>query len=337
MDFIAQGGAAPVPETPSHAGPEPPLPACVQARLDANRGGASVGELAELGLDRYAVRALVQAKTLVRVRRDAVVDGAAWRSSTPTGRHALRARAVMRSVDPQGDGPLALSHHSALAVQGVPVFGVDQRVHLIRTDGRRGHSSPNTLVHAPVDQDQVYRHDGLRVVRPARAALQVACSAGVEAGLVSADAVLHESLATPPDLVAALSSGGYGRGVAAARLVAQLADPRIESPGESRLRWLLRALGFPDPVPQGRIVDRSGRFVARVDFLFAGAWVVVEFDGRIKYDERDDLWQEKLREDRIRQLGYEVVRLTWRDLENPGRVRALLTQAFARAAARHAV
>ncbi len=56
--------------------------------------------------------------------------------------------------------------------------------------------------------------------------------------------------------------------------------------------------------------------------------MVIEFDGRVKYgrgaDEvdpfghrragRDVLWQEKRREDTLRELGYEVVRVVWSDL-----------------------
>ena len=43
---------------------------------------------------------------------------------------------------------------------------------------------------------------------------------------------------------------------------------------------------------------------------------------------------EKIREDRLRANGYEVVRLTWADLDNPRRVDALIRAALARAAAR---
>ncbi len=35
-------------------------------------------------------------------------------------------------------------------------------------------------------------------------------------------------------------------------------------------------------------------------------------------------------EDRLRALGYQVVRLTWADLADPQRVKAMLEQAFAR-------
>jgi hypothetical protein len=310
------------------------LPAAVQTRLDANGGVSSARELADVGADRLTVAAFVRTGTLVRVRRDAVVDGRVWREATPTQRHALRGRAVLRSLDPTGTGPYALSHHSALAVQGIPVFGGDERVHLVRTDGQRGHVSPTTHGHPPVHQSLVHVVNGMRVVRPAKAALQVASRAGVEAGLVSADAALHSGAATPEELEEALRDGGYGHGIRHVRLVAKLADGRIESPGESRLRWLLRALGYLDAVPQALIVDDGGDVVARVDFLFEAQRVVVEFDGRLKYERSQDLWNEKQREDRIRRLGYVVVRVTWADLAKPQRVRALLLQAFARSAAR---
>ena len=62
--------------------------------------------------------------------------------------------------------------------------------------------------------------------------------------------------------------------------------------------------------------------------------MLIEFDGRVKYATGDALWAEKQREDRIRGLGYEVVRLTWADLKNPERVRRLVDAAIRRAARR---
>jgi hypothetical protein len=50
-----------------------------------------------------------------------------------------------------------------------------------------------------------------------------------------------------------------------------------------------------------------------------------EFDGKIKYGRLlkpgeqpgDVVWREKLREDALRRLGWEVVRWTWAELMNP--------------------
>ncbi len=82
--------------------------------------------------------------------------------------------------------------------------------------------------------------------------------------------------------------------------------------------------------PQVVISDRDGSFVARVDFLVDGTAVVVEFDGKVRYAAGDPgvLWQEKRREDRLRRLGYVVVRITWADLETPGAVAAKVRAAL---------
>jgi len=62
---------------------------------------------------------------------------------------------------------------------------------------------------------------------------------------------------------------------------------------------------------------------------------VVEVDGKLKYTEPEVLWREKRREDALRRMGIEVVRLTWADLmAGAPAVRALVLDAFARAAAR---
>ena len=80
--------------------------------------------------------------------------------------------------------------------------------------------------------------------------------------------------------------------------------------------------------PQFEICD--GSFRAFVDVKIDGVDVIVEFDGRVKYSRREDevdpygdyrdprevLWAEKRREDTLRRLGYEVVRVTWQNLDD---------------------
>jgi very-short-patch-repair endonuclease len=112
-------------------------------------------------------------------------------------------------------------------------------------------------------------------------------------------------------------------------LMVELADPACESPGESRARLILRSLGMVF-VAQAEI--RAPGFLARVDFLIGR--VVVEFDGAIKYADasgRAELVREKRREDELRRLGYEIVRLTWADLADPARVGRLIREAQVRA------
>jgi very-short-patch-repair endonuclease len=66
---------------------------------------------------------------------------------------------------------------------------------------------------------------------------------------------------------------------------------------------------------------------------------VGEFDGRVKYASGDPnvLYDEKRREDRLRDIGFEVVRFNWTDVWNrPDMVAAKVRQAFARQARRAA-
>jgi len=64
----------------------------------------------------------------------------------------------------------------------------------------------------------------------------------------------------------------------------------------------------------------------------------VEFDGLMKYagaNGREALAAEKSREDRMRALGYEFVRLTWADLSRPAMVERQLRLAIDRRRPRH--
>ena len=88
---------------------------------------------------------------------------------------------------------------------------------------------------------------------------------------------------------------------------------------ESLARVVLAELGFTDYEQQAEFRDAHGRMF--VDFLFRSRWTIVEIDGMEKYDKDPHaLRKEKRREDRLRVLGYEVVRLTWAELVGPSSV-----------------
>lgn len=81
----------------------------------------------------------------------------------------------------------------------------------------------------------------------------------------------------------------------------------------------------------GDHVYDAGEFVARVDFLLGR--VVIEFDGMATYDDVSVLRAEKRREDALRSLGYQVVRITWADLSDLPALRRRIDAALGRAAA----
>lgn len=302
----------------------------IRISLAATGDVGSVARMVKAGVARQEIARALRRGELIRLRRDVVVSAAVWEAARPWDRHRIRARAIMHS--PQAAPTLALSHHSALSLLGVPLFGVDDRVHVVRTDGRRGHSDDLLRVHAPISPAWVTEVDGIRVIKPARAALQVAGTFGIQSGLVSADGCLYLELCERSDLDDALEAGGYGHGTSRAKKVVTHADGLSESAGESRCKWVFHMLDLPVPEQQVVIRDRDGQLLGRVDFLFREQRTIVEFDGAIKYSSRDDLMSEKLREDRLRALGYTVVRLTWDDLAHPVRVLGKVMAAFALAA-----
>jgi len=114
------------------------------------------------------------------------------------------------------------------------------------------------------------------------------------------------------------------------------ADGRAANPGESWSRVELIRHGVPPDDLQVALHDQDG-LIGYGDFGWDG--VIGEFDGKVKYGvaagtdpERAGgvLWAEKIREDRIRALGLEVVRWTFADLGRPGLVAARVRRAMAR-------
>lgn len=305
----------------------------VQAHLVAHHGVATTEQLTTLGVTRAELRSLVASGELVRLRRSTFVDGQVWRAASHWARHELRARAVAGTLCQPGS-PYALSHHSALAIHGIGVYDVDDRVHLVRTDGHRGRSGDVVHVHPPVLPSWVGEADGMPAVVPELACLQVAAAFGVVAGLVSTDAALRSGSFDRARLEAARPSV-VGPRSPRTDLVLEHATDQSDSGGETRCRWVMHCVGLPSPALQVPVHDAVGDLVGVVDFLFRQHWTIVEFDGALKYDGRDDVVAEKRREDRLRELGFEVVRITWADLAHPERVLAKIRAAFARAVARH--
>lgn len=288
----------------------------------------------EAGVPRDQLSAEVMAGSLVRLRRGVLVDAELWTSTPPWGRHAIRARGVAAVWSSEESATHALSHHSALALHGVPFHGVDDRVHVVRVDGGRAMNGGMMAGHPAVGREWATRIEGVPVVRAALAVAQVASAFGLEAGLVSADAALHAGVLTDSELAQACALDGLGRRAHAPGLVHRFADGRRESPGETRAWCLFRTIGLPEPELQVDVFADNGEFLGRPDYLWREAGVFGEFDGALKYEDSAVLRAEKSRQDRFADHGWEAFRLGWGDLERPRTVADRAHRAFARARAR---
>ncbi|ACV06703.1 DUF559 domain-containing protein [Kytococcus sedentarius] len=207
---------------------------------------------------------------------------------------------------------------TALTMWGLPLLGRPGPVHLGGPRGRirQGagalrllphHAPPESVV--PPGCRETWAVSDLPRALVAHASER---ESTVAAALVPLDAALQRRLVTRDEVAEVVQPNRWG--VRKARAVLDLADAGSESPGETLTRLALVRGGLR-PTSQVRIATREGTY--RVDLLLEAERIVVEFDGAVKYDGvqgRDALVAEKRREDALREAGYNVLRVTWRDV-----------------------
>ncbi len=212
------------------------------------------------------------------------------------------------------------------------------RVHLTREQpggGKvRGYIHLHGLGFQPSDVTLV----GLFMVTSlARTVFDLSCQLDLGRAVAIGDAALRMGL-TRDDLDDQISTSPLRHGIGKARRTAALLDERSESPQESRSRVLFHQHGIPRPEIQYVVLGRNEKFVARCDFGWPELKTVGEFDGRVKYgrvlrpdqDLEEVLFDEKVREDLVRDLDLQMVRWISRDLEQPAELFARLNRAFRR-------
>lgn len=248
-------------------------------------------------------------------------------------RHGELGKATLRKLG----GNYLLGAHSAAAVYGLPLWGVDPRVvHLVQptTDSGTGsRTSRRIRIHRDARPSASMRINGVPVSSPARAIVDLARRSSTASAVVTGDAALHRGLCTVPELLAELDLIAGFPGHPKARRAVEMMDARSESALESRSRVSMHDARLPLPTLQYEVLDNHGRFLARVDFAWVEHRVIGEADGVIKYnndDIRSVLDREKYRADRIVEQGWRIVRWSSTDLDTPrlvaNRIRHALSQ-----------
>lgn len=269
-----------------------------------------------------AIARAVRSGRLLRLRRGYFLHGA------PEHRHfaIAAARACTGS---------AISHRSAAQVVGIPLLGEPRaRPDLTVPPKQRGTVAGALLHRATFDAADASEYAGVRVLKPARTALDLARDEGVHPGVIAMDDVLHRGLATRDELERIARQCWNWPGIRRATHALSLADARAESVLESISRLALGGMALPPCVPQQLIRDERAYPVGRVDFSWARYGVVGECDGLIKYDSRAVLNDEKRRQEGLEQLGLVVIRWGWEDItKRPRQVEVRLQQGLDRAKA----
>ncbi|SCX47277.1 T/G mismatch-specific endonuclease [Klenkia marina] len=172
------------------------------------------------------------------------------------------------------------------------------------------------------EPDDLAELRGLRHTTAARTASDIARWESTAEAVVLLDLLLTRRLVDRDDLHERVVGLPAGPGTRRAVQAVALADPRAESPQESRTRVLLALAGFP-VVPQFEVRDDDGRWVARVDLALPDLRIAVEYDG-VWHGERGQLSSDRRRLNRLTQAGWLVLHLTAADLHRPAEVVARL-------------
>ena len=268
------------------------------------------------------VRREVKQGRWLKVRRGAYVtsDGVAWAGADPAARRALHLARVA-AVAAQVSCEAVISHQSAALVWGLPLWSSPRAVHVTQPHPESSLRSGDIVRHRnALRPEDVGSCTGLRVTSLARTLVDCATTLPPLAGLVTADAALRAG-ADAAAVDELLGSFAGRRGVRLGRMVARQADARSESPGESAVRFILWAYGFPTPQLQVPIGTRLGVFWVDLGWLEWG--LMIEYDGLVKYRElaggapSEVVVAEKRRQDAIEEEGCRVLRVTRADLRPP--------------------
>ena len=290
------------------------------------------------GLGAEDIRSALRRGEWVRVRRGAYVERAVLEDAFrwgPAARHRLDCAAVFLAL---GGSP-ALSHASAARLSGLTVPRSASGDVVLTDEGQWRRGVDYAVMRARLPSHHVRSDGPFRFTTPARTLVDCAREWALEDSVVAMDAALHSRAVTSGELRAVVLEQTHWFGIGRAARAAGLADGRAESPLETRGR--LRIIGSGLPTPELQVELRGSRgFLGRIDAWYEEAAVAVEFDGRVKYDApfagrsaSDVLWEEKRREDAIRDVGVRMVRIVQADLgddwpDTAGRLRAMLARPF---------
>lgn len=306
------------------------LPA--RALMESQHGLITFAQLTEAGVTSVDLRRLLKAEVLIGLRRGVYVDGELWHAlNVHTEQPVLRVRAASLTILAD---PYVFSHDSSAIVleMGAP-HPQTSLVHVTRPKVHGDEVRAGIKHHrAPYVEGDVIEVEGLRLLGPARTALDMAREHGRVAGLAACDAALRRGVSRD-ELAAILTRMSCWPRSRTMRYCVAMADPGAESYLESQGRDLVLELGIGRPETQFGLSDGQRRVYCDLRV----ARHIFEIDGELKYDEDNPkgeapkvvLLKEKQRQDFIGGFKLGTSRITAYDC-GAGRDQALrrLTREF---------
>jgi very-short-patch-repair endonuclease len=207
-----------------------------------------------------------------------------------------------------------VSHRTAGLLAGFPLPGGPRPAHLLAGRHRR---MPDLVIHRmPLPDDPRTRLGGLPVTAPARTALDCLADLSADEALRLWAWLRSRSVIDVGTLAAAVRQERFGwPGTPVLLGLLRTVRDGAASHAERRLHRFLKRAGFDGWVAGVKVRDRSGVIVAEVDVLFERERVVIEMDGFEAHSGRERFVADRRRLRLLTGLGYEVIPVTWADLD----------------------
>ncbi len=184
-----------------------------------------------------------------------------------------------------------------------------------------------TVRRAALGREEIVRRRSVPTTSALRTVLDLAGRGPLIEGVVAADMFLHARLVTFAKLCSYAAEHPGAKGIARLRRVVDLAEPKAESPMETRLRMLLMLAGLPRPEVQVSIRDDQVRFLGRPDLFYRVQRLAIEYDGG---NHRDRLVDDNRRQNGLVGAGLRLLRFTAADVfGTPDAVAIQVRQAIA--------
>lgn len=249
------------------------------------------------------------------------------RGQYASSRLSVDVRLTLRAVADRMPARYAFSGRTAAWLHGLDLPPCDPvEVTIDRDESVRGRAGVR-LRRAALTEAEVITLDGLRATSPLRTVRDLGSGRDHVESVVAIEMAAHAGTVELRDVAHYAATHPGEKGIKRLRRATALADPRSESPMETRLRLELISARLPKPCVQSDLYDPSGEFLCRADLYYPDRWLVIEYDGE---NHRDRLASDMRRQNSLLNAGYHLLRFTAADLRIPGSVAAQVRHARAR-------
>ena len=292
---------------PRLADPDPPLPVLFSA-----------SQALAAGLTRGQIQQRLRSGRWVRLATGSY-RRSDWAPGFPADEHArARLNHAHRAIAAVRRNPgCVIGFQSAAVLHQMPLYSrLPTSVVLIAPPGHWSGGRDGLLIRCAALRPMDVTGGAVPLTTPARTWLDVSRTLTLADGLAAGDGGLRRGVLQLPAVSRTLLGIEGTRGCRKAALAAEHLSGVRETALESGSWAYFVEHRLPLPRMQVEFRGDDGRHVGRVDFYWDEARLVGECDGRMKYTGPDANYQEKRREDGLRELGLGVTRWGWTDLRD---------------------